>query len=74
MVAASALFALMGLCVKLAAAHYPAPDMVLYRSLIGALIVCGQTYYQTKKIVDLDKLKNSIKQLLLKIFIKNLNL
>ena len=39
MVAASALFALMGLCVKLAAAHYPAPDLVLYRSLIGALIV-----------------------------------
>ena len=39
MVAASALFALMGLCVKLASAHYPAPDLVLYRSLIGALIV-----------------------------------
>jgi S-adenosylmethionine uptake transporter len=39
MVAASALFALMGMCVKLASAHYPAPDLVLYRSLIGALIV-----------------------------------
>ena len=39
MVAASALFALMGLCVKLAAAHYPASDLVLYRSLIGAVIV-----------------------------------
>lgn len=39
MVAASALFALMGLCVKLASVHYPAPDLVLYRSLIGATIV-----------------------------------
>lgn len=39
MVAACALFALMGLCVKLAAEHYPAPDLVLYRSLIGAAIV-----------------------------------
>jgi S-adenosylmethionine uptake transporter len=39
MVAASALFALMGMCVKLASAYYPAPDLVLYRSLIGALIV-----------------------------------
>jgi len=39
MVFASALFALMGLCVKLASAHYPAPDLVLYRSLIGAMIV-----------------------------------
>jgi S-adenosylmethionine uptake transporter len=39
MVAASALFALMGMCVKLASAHYPAPDLVLYRSLIGAAIV-----------------------------------
>ena len=39
MVAALALFALMGMCVKLASAHYPAPDLVLYRSLIGALIV-----------------------------------
>ena len=39
MVAASALFALMGMCVKLASTYYPAPDLVLYRSLIGALIV-----------------------------------
>ena len=39
MVAACALFALMGLCVKLASEHYPAPDLVLYRSLIGAAIV-----------------------------------
>lgn len=30
-------------------------------ALIGALIVCGQTYYQTKKMVDAEKLKTSLK-------------
>ncbi|MBF0204058.1 MAG: hypothetical protein HQK67_07020 [Desulfamplus sp.] len=30
-------------------------------SLIGSLIVCGQTYYQTKRLVDFNKLKASLK-------------
>ena len=39
MMAASALFALMGVCVKLASAHYGAGEIVLYRSLIGLVLM-----------------------------------
>jgi S-adenosylmethionine uptake transporter len=41
MMAASALFALMGVCVKLASAHYGAGEIVLYRSLIGLALMAG---------------------------------
>jgi S-adenosylmethionine uptake transporter len=41
MMAASALFALMGVCVKLASAHYSAGEIVLYRSLIGLVLMGG---------------------------------
>ncbi len=41
MMAASALFALMGVCVKLAAAHYGAGEIVLYRSLIGLTLMAA---------------------------------
>jgi S-adenosylmethionine uptake transporter len=41
MMAASALFALMGVCVKLASAHYGAGEIVLYRSIIGLLLMAG---------------------------------
>jgi S-adenosylmethionine uptake transporter len=39
--AASALFALMGLCVKLASVYYGAGEIVLYRSLIGLALMGG---------------------------------
>jgi S-adenosylmethionine uptake transporter len=39
MLGASFLFATMGLCVKLATAHYGAGEIVMYRSLIGALFI-----------------------------------
>jgi S-adenosylmethionine uptake transporter len=39
MLAASALFALMGVCVKLASARYSAGEIVLYRSLIGLVLM-----------------------------------
>jgi S-adenosylmethionine uptake transporter len=41
MLAASALFALMGVCVKLASAHYGAGEIVLYRSLIGLTLMAS---------------------------------
>ncbi len=41
MMAASALFALMGVCVKLASAHYGAGEIVLYRSLIGLALMAS---------------------------------
>ena len=41
MVASCALFALMGVCVKAASAHYPAADLVFYRCGLGALFVLG---------------------------------
>jgi drug/metabolite transporter (DMT)-like permease len=39
MIVASLLFALMGVCVKLASAQYAAGEIVLYRSLVGALAI-----------------------------------
>ncbi len=41
MITASALFAVMGVCVKLAAAHYNAGEIVLYRSLVGLLMMAA---------------------------------
>ena len=41
MVSASLLFALMGVCVKLASAHYGAGEIVLYRSLVGLALMLG---------------------------------
>ena len=37
MIVASLLFALMGVCVKLASAHYATGEIVFYRGLVGAL-------------------------------------
>lgn len=39
MLVASCLFAAMGVCVKLAAAHFSAPEIVFYRSLISLLLM-----------------------------------
>jgi len=39
MIVASLLFALMGVCVKLASVQYAAGEIVLYRALVGALAV-----------------------------------
>jgi S-adenosylmethionine uptake transporter len=38
-VAASLLFATMGVCVKLAAAHYSSGEIVMYRGIVGALLI-----------------------------------
>lgn len=39
MLLASALFAVMGACVKLASQHYSVAEIVMYRSAIGAAIL-----------------------------------
>jgi hypothetical protein len=41
MLAATLLFSTMGVCVKLASAYYGAGEIVLYRSLVGALFIAG---------------------------------
>lgn len=41
MVGASFLFALMGVCVKLAAAQYSAGELVFYRSLVGLVVMAA---------------------------------
>ena len=46
MVAASFLFATMGVAVKLASAHYQAGEIVFYRGLIGALMLAALTRWQ----------------------------
>ena len=43
MLCASLLFAVMGVCVKLASVQYGAGEMVFYRSLVGALFIFGLT-------------------------------
>jgi S-adenosylmethionine uptake transporter len=46
MLVATLLFALMGVCVKLASAHYAAGEIVLYRGLVGALTVALFTLWR----------------------------
>ncbi len=46
MVAASFLFASMGVCVKLASAHYAPGELVLYRSAIGMAMMAGLVAWQ----------------------------
>ena len=46
MLLASLLFAMMGVCVKLASAHYGAGEIVFYRSLIGAVAIAGVARWQ----------------------------
>jgi S-adenosylmethionine uptake transporter len=38
-VAASLLFAMMGVCVKLASAHYGSGEIVMYRGVVGAIMI-----------------------------------
>lgn len=46
MLGASLLFATMGVCVKLASAHYGAGEIVLYRSLVGAVFIAGLSQWR----------------------------
>jgi drug/metabolite transporter (DMT)-like permease len=46
MVLASLLFATMGVCVKLASAHYTTGEIVFYRGLVGALMMAGFARWQ----------------------------
>lgn len=46
MVLASLLFATMGVCVKLASAHYTTGEIVFYRGLVGALLMAGFARWQ----------------------------
>jgi drug/metabolite transporter (DMT)-like permease len=46
MVLASLLFATMGVCVKLASAHYTTGEIVFYRGLVGSLMMLGFARWQ----------------------------
>ena len=46
MVLASLLFATMGVCVKLASAHYATGEIVFYRGVIGALLMWAFSRWQ----------------------------
>jgi len=46
MLCASLLFSTMGVCVKLASAQYSAGEIVLYRGLIGAIMMFGLTRWR----------------------------
>jgi len=46
MVVASFLFASMGVCLKLAAAHYSTGEVVFYRGLIGALMIGAYAHWK----------------------------
>jgi drug/metabolite transporter (DMT)-like permease len=45
-VIASLLFATMSVCVKLASAHYGSGEIVMYRGLVGALMIFAMTRWQ----------------------------
>lgn len=47
MLGSTLLFSVMGVCVKLASAHYSAGEIVLYRSLVGALFIFGLTRWRS---------------------------
>jgi len=49
-VAATFLFASMGVCVKLASSYYDASEIVMYRSLIGVVLVGGSALLQGKSL------------------------
>jgi drug/metabolite transporter (DMT)-like permease len=46
MVLASFLFALMGVCVKLASAHYGSGEIVFYRSVTGAMLIAALAWWR----------------------------
>jgi len=46
MVVASFLFATMGVCVKLASAHYPTAEIVFYRGGVGAVMMSVLTFWR----------------------------
>jgi S-adenosylmethionine uptake transporter len=50
MLVASALFALLGACVKLAAARYHIAEIVLYRGLTGALALAAYAYFTQRPL------------------------
>ena len=45
-VAASLLFATMGVCVKLASTHYGSGEIVMYRGMIGALMIFAMSHWR----------------------------
>lgn len=50
MVFASLLFATMGVCVKLASSDYDAGEIVLYRSLVGVVIMIGIAHWRGQSL------------------------
>ncbi len=61
--AATALFAVMGLCVKLASAQYSAGEIVFYRSIVGVLYLAALTLRPGRSLrtaVPLAHLKRNI--------------
>jgi drug/metabolite transporter (DMT)-like permease len=50
MLAAAFLFSVMGACVKLASVHYSIAEIVMYRGLIGVLMLSALIFYQGKSL------------------------
>jgi S-adenosylmethionine uptake transporter len=46
MMGSSFLFAVMGVCVKLASARYGSGEIVFYRGLVGALFITGLVFWR----------------------------
>ena len=49
-VVASLLFATMGVCVKLASAHYSSGEIVMYRGLVGALMIFAMSRWRGESL------------------------
>src|SRR3954449_10771217 len=46
MLIASFIFAIMGVCVKLASIYYSTAEVVMYRGIIGTVLIYGWTRFQ----------------------------
>jgi drug/metabolite transporter (DMT)-like permease len=62
-VVASLLFATMGVCVKLAAADYGSGEIVMYRGLVGALMIAAMSRWQGISLRTAVPAKHAVRSL-----------
>jgi S-adenosylmethionine uptake transporter len=61
MVIASLLFATMGVCVKMAAAHYGSGEIVMYRGLVGALLLFALSRWRGESLRTAMPMKHALR-------------
>jgi drug/metabolite transporter (DMT)-like permease len=62
-VVASLLFATMGVCVKLAASHYGSGEIVMYRGLVGALMIGAMSRWRGESLATAVPVQHFLRSL-----------